>query len=103
MQLDRLTEEVKDLAERGQADIGLDYAWLDGVTVADWTRYHDLLTSTSMILALLLTVVVTVCIVQGPPTSLNWPVPFKMARTRLPRSTPSFLQFKSSRKKSRMS
>ncbi|KAK7687783.1 hypothetical protein QCA50_009002 [Cerrena zonata] len=38
----KVTEEVKDLAERAQADIGLDYAWLDDVTYEDWQRYHDL-------------------------------------------------------------
>ncbi|KAI0794103.1 hypothetical protein C8Q74DRAFT_1215512 [Fomes fomentarius] len=38
-----LTEAVKDLAERGQADIGLDYAYLDDVTYQDWQRYHDLI------------------------------------------------------------
>jgi len=41
-ELKQITEEVKDLAERAQADIGLDYAWLDDVTYADWQRYHDL-------------------------------------------------------------
>lgn len=28
--------------DRGQADIGLDYAYLDDVTYLDWQRYHDL-------------------------------------------------------------
>ncbi|KAF8998506.1 hypothetical protein BDQ17DRAFT_1543946 [Cyathus striatus] len=35
--------EVKLLAERAQADIGLDYAWLDDVTYHDWQKYHDLM------------------------------------------------------------
>ncbi|KAJ3571040.1 hypothetical protein NP233_g4014 [Leucocoprinus birnbaumii] len=35
--------EAKSLAERAQADIGLDYAWLDDVTYHDWQNYHDLM------------------------------------------------------------
>lgn len=27
---------IKSIAEDGQADIGLDYAWLDDVTYMDW-------------------------------------------------------------------
>ncbi len=46
IQVNTLTEAVKDLAERGQADIGLDYAYLDDVTYQDWQRYHDLIRST---------------------------------------------------------
>lgn len=42
MQVMRLREEVKSLAEDAQGDIGLDYAWLDDVTYTDWQRYHDL-------------------------------------------------------------
>ncbi|KAF7796835.1 hypothetical protein EIP86_008019 [Pleurotus ostreatoroseus] len=38
----RLAAEVRDIADRAQADIGLDYAWLDDVTYEDWQRYHDL-------------------------------------------------------------
>ncbi|GJE91262.1 hypothetical protein PsYK624_074110 [Phanerochaete sordida] len=38
----RLADEVKDIADRAQADIGLDYAWLDDVTFEDWQRYHSL-------------------------------------------------------------
>ncbi|KAG5641429.1 hypothetical protein DXG03_005245 [Asterophora parasitica] len=34
---------VKSFAERAQADIGLDYAWLDDVTYHDWQKYHDLM------------------------------------------------------------
>lgn len=39
----RVTEDVKDLADRAQADVGMDYAYLDDVTYSDWQRYHDLL------------------------------------------------------------
>ncbi|KAH9857245.1 hypothetical protein C2E23DRAFT_807141 [Lenzites betulinus] len=38
-----VVEEIKSIAERGQADIGMDYAYLDDVTYLDWQRYHDLL------------------------------------------------------------
>jgi len=34
---------VQEVAEKAQADIGLDYAWLDDVTYQDWQRYHDLM------------------------------------------------------------
>lgn len=34
------------MAENAQADIGLDYVWLDDVTYADWQRYHDLVRRT---------------------------------------------------------
>jgi len=37
------TRKVANLAEEAQADLGLDYSWLDDVTVDDWTRYHDLM------------------------------------------------------------
>lgn len=30
-------KEVRDLGTAAQSDIGLDYAWLDDVTVQDWT------------------------------------------------------------------
>jgi len=36
---------VRHLAEQGQANVGMDYAWLDDVTYQDWQRYHDLLRS----------------------------------------------------------
>ncbi|KAI0083960.1 hypothetical protein BDY19DRAFT_974916 [Irpex rosettiformis] len=42
VEVNRLREEVKSLAEDAQGDIGLDYAWLDDVTYSDWQRYHDL-------------------------------------------------------------
>ncbi|TFK39462.1 hypothetical protein BDQ12DRAFT_681825 [Crucibulum laeve] len=35
--------EIKALADKAQADIGLDYAWLDDVTYKDWQKYHDLM------------------------------------------------------------
>ncbi|EKM50511.1 uncharacterized protein PHACADRAFT_263840 [Phanerochaete carnosa HHB-10118-sp] len=38
----RLAGEVKDITDRAQADIGLDYAWLEDVTYRDWQRYHAL-------------------------------------------------------------
>ncbi|KDQ50711.1 hypothetical protein JAAARDRAFT_41806 [Jaapia argillacea MUCL 33604] len=42
-EIERITLQVKDLGERAQADVGMDYAWLDDVTTHDWTRYHDLI------------------------------------------------------------
>lgn len=39
----KATAPVRDLSERAQADIGIDYAWLDDVTTRDWERYHDLM------------------------------------------------------------
>lgn len=30
------------LSDDAQADLGMDYAWLDDVTTQDWVRYHDL-------------------------------------------------------------
>ncbi|KAF9448945.1 hypothetical protein P691DRAFT_775049 [Macrolepiota fuliginosa MF-IS2] len=35
--------QVKTLAGQAQADLGLDYAWLDDVTYNDWQKYHDLM------------------------------------------------------------
>ncbi|ESK87409.1 hypothetical protein Moror_11679 [Moniliophthora roreri MCA 2997] len=35
--------EIKGIAQDAQADIGLDYAWLEDVTYNDWQRYHDLM------------------------------------------------------------
>lgn len=37
------TAKVRDIAEKGQVDLGLDYAWLDDVTYNDWQRYHSLM------------------------------------------------------------
>ncbi|KAI0687143.1 hypothetical protein C8T65DRAFT_590613 [Cerioporus squamosus] len=42
-EVEKVTKAVKDLAEHAQADIGLDYAYLDDVTYNDWQRYHDLI------------------------------------------------------------
>ena len=36
------TDRLRELADEAQADIGMDYAWLDDVTTHDWTRYHKL-------------------------------------------------------------
>jgi len=36
------TAEVREIAEKGQLDLGLDYAWLEDVTFDDWQRYHAL-------------------------------------------------------------
>lgn len=36
MQIEKLVNEVRDLGATAQADLGLDYAWLDDVTVHDW-------------------------------------------------------------------
>jgi len=35
-------KRLEKLADDAQADLGMDYAWLDDVCVKDWTRYHDL-------------------------------------------------------------
>ena len=37
--------ELRSLADSAQADLGLDYAWLEDVTYEDWQRYHDLMRS----------------------------------------------------------
>ncbi|KIO34111.1 hypothetical protein M407DRAFT_150794 [Tulasnella calospora MUT 4182] len=42
-EIEKLVNEVRDLGATAQADLGLDYAWLDDVTVNDWARYHGLL------------------------------------------------------------
>ncbi|KIY52965.1 hypothetical protein FISHEDRAFT_34395 [Fistulina hepatica ATCC 64428] len=41
--VERAAASVKTLAERAQADVGLDYAWLEDVTYDDWQKYHDLM------------------------------------------------------------
>jgi hypothetical protein len=33
---------IDKLADEAQADVGMDYAWLDDVSTDDWTRYHKL-------------------------------------------------------------
>jgi hypothetical protein len=40
-----VTEEVRELADQAQTDVGYDYIWLDDVTYLDWQRYHALLDS----------------------------------------------------------
>ncbi|KAF8836828.1 hypothetical protein BDN67DRAFT_262554 [Paxillus ammoniavirescens] len=35
--------DVRNVAEKGQVDLGLDYAWLEDVTYDDWQRYHALI------------------------------------------------------------
>jgi hypothetical protein len=35
--------QVREVAEKAQVDLGLDYAWLDEVTYSDWQRYHSLI------------------------------------------------------------
>ena len=35
-------KRIEKFGDDAQADLGMDYAWLDDVTVHDWTRYHDL-------------------------------------------------------------
>lgn len=43
LQLQVAISQVKTLADRAQADLGMDYAWLDDVTYNDWQNYHDLM------------------------------------------------------------
>ncbi|KIJ20572.1 hypothetical protein PAXINDRAFT_165495 [Paxillus involutus ATCC 200175] len=38
-----VTIDVRNVAEKGQVDLGLDYAWLEDVTYDDWQRYHSLI------------------------------------------------------------
>ncbi|KAG2142821.1 uncharacterized protein EDB93DRAFT_1156509 [Suillus bovinus] len=38
-----VTAKVREVAEKAQVDLGLDYAWLDEVTYSDWQRYHSLI------------------------------------------------------------
>ncbi|KAG6861266.1 hypothetical protein C0995_002074 [Termitomyces sp. Mi166 len=42
-EINAVSGEVKALADQAQADLGLDYAWLDDVTYYDWQKYHDLM------------------------------------------------------------
>jgi hypothetical protein len=46
--VEKATKAVAELAEKAQADIGLDYSWLDDVTTDDWVRYHDLMRCASI-------------------------------------------------------
>lgn len=41
-QVEAAIKRVEKFADDAQADLGMDYAWLDDVCVKDWTRYHDL-------------------------------------------------------------
>ena len=41
--VEKATSAVAELAQKAQVDLGLDYSWLDDVTVEDWVRYHDLM------------------------------------------------------------
>jgi hypothetical protein len=45
-QVEAAIKRVQNFADDAQADLGMDYAWLDDVCVKDWTRYHDLGRST---------------------------------------------------------
>ncbi|OJA21190.1 hypothetical protein AZE42_01377 [Rhizopogon vesiculosus] len=38
-----VTAQVREVAEKAQVDLGLDYAWLEEVTYSDWQRYHSLI------------------------------------------------------------
>ncbi|KAG1828739.1 hypothetical protein EV424DRAFT_1592066 [Suillus variegatus] len=38
-----VTAKVREVAEKAQVDLGLNYAWLDEVTYSDWQRYHFLI------------------------------------------------------------
>ena len=42
----KATETVAEFSQKAQVDLGLDYSWLDDVTVEDWVRYHDLMRGT---------------------------------------------------------
>ena len=41
-QVEAAIKRLEKFADGAQTDLGMDYAWLDDVTVHDWTRYHDL-------------------------------------------------------------
>ena len=40
-----MAENVREVADQGQGDIGYDYIWLGDVTYQDWQRYHALVGS----------------------------------------------------------
>ena len=46
--VEKVTTTVSEFSEKAQADIGLDYSWLDDVTTDDWERYHDLMRCASI-------------------------------------------------------
>ena len=40
-----MAEQVRQVADDAQADVGYDYIWLADVTYHDWQRYHALVGS----------------------------------------------------------
>jgi hypothetical protein len=42
LQFEASVTMLDEIANEAQADLGMDYAWLDDVSVHDWTRYHKL-------------------------------------------------------------
>jgi hypothetical protein len=40
-----VADQVREVADQGQSDIGYDYIWLGDVTYHDWQRYHALIGS----------------------------------------------------------
>jgi len=44
-------EEVRELADQAQADVGYDYIWLADVTYLDWQWYHALVGSECFVLS----------------------------------------------------
>ena len=44
-QVRRVAEQVREMADEAQTDVGYDYIWLADVTYNDWQRYHALLGS----------------------------------------------------------
>ena len=46
-QVRRVAEQVREVADEAQADVGYDYIWLADVTYNDWQRYHALVGSES--------------------------------------------------------
>ncbi|KAF8801363.1 hypothetical protein BYT27DRAFT_7198437 [Phlegmacium glaucopus] len=42
-EISKIKTEIKNMAEQAQADLGMDYAWLEDVTYMDWQKYHDLM------------------------------------------------------------
>ncbi|TCD71787.1 hypothetical protein EIP91_003130 [Steccherinum ochraceum] len=52
----KVSQQVREIADRAQTDLGLDYAWLDDVTYQDWQRYHDLVRSADKFLELAMTI-----------------------------------------------
>jgi hypothetical protein len=43
VQVKLAADAVEEIADAAQADVGLDYVWLEDVTYWDWQRYHDLI------------------------------------------------------------